>query len=205
MCCLLDFISTCAIQLGHMSYVSLMQIKTGQGEFAHNAARQRRLIIILDLYSMENVSLSVATGLTEAQAQRRLQTEGLNELATDQGRSYRTIIFEVLREPMFVMLLAAGAIYFVLGSWHEAALLSLFASFSVLITIVQEMRSENVLKALRNLTSPCALVLRDGVQKRIPGREVVRGDLRASLSEGDRIPADGHLITVMMLWRMSCG
>ena len=132
-------------------------------------------------------------GLSEQEAQARLKTEGYNELPTDRGRSLGRIIFEIFREPMFGMLLAAGAIYFIIGSWHEAAFLTLFAALSVMITIVQEVRSENVLKVLRDLTSPRALVMRDGQRKRIPGREVVRGDL-IFLSEGDRVPADAYLI-----------
>ena len=68
----------------------------------------------------------------------------------------------------------------------------MLASASVVVTIVQEARSERVLDALRDLTSPRALVLRDGERKRIPGREVVRGDL-VILNEGDRVPADATL------------
>ena len=70
--------------------------------------------------------------------------------------------------------------------------LLLFATLSVSISIVQETRSERVLEALRNLASPRALVLRDGERKRIPGREVVPGDI-VILSEGDRVPADATL------------
>jgi Ca2+-transporting ATPase len=72
-------------------------------------------------------------------------------------------------------------------------LLLLFASLSVSIAVVQEARSERVLDALRDLTSPRALVVRDRERRRIAGREVVRGDL-VVLSEGDRVPADGVLI-----------
>lgn len=134
-----------------------------------------------------------ATGLTEQEARSRLKQEGYNELPTDQERSFLKILIEVFREPMFAMLMAAGVIYFIIGDWHEAAFLSAFAILSVTITIVQELRSETVLKALRNLSSPRALVLRDGERKRIPGREVVRGDL-VFLTEGDRVPADGRLV-----------
>lgn len=84
------------------------------------------------------------------------------------------IAFEVLREPM---LLAAGGIYISLGDLEEALLIVVLASASIVVTVVQEARSERVLDALRDLTNPRALVVRDGVQKRIPGREVVRGDL----------------------------
>ncbi len=133
-------------------------------------------------------------GLTSTEAAARLATEGANELARDGRRRVWQIAFEVLREPMLLMLLAAGVIYISLGDLQEALLIVALASASVVVTIVQEARSERVLDALRDLTSPRALVLRDGERKRIPGREVVRGDL-VVLNEGDRVPADATLIS----------
>ncbi len=94
---------------------------------------------------------------------------------------------------MLALLAAGGAIYLVLGDIQEALILLVFASLSVVITVVQESRTERVLEALRDLTSPRALVIRAGERKRIAGREVARGDLLV-LSEGDRVPADGVLL-----------
>jgi Ca2+-transporting ATPase len=131
-------------------------------------------------------------GLTEAQAQARLHTEGFNDLPKADHRTFLRIIGDVLREPMFALLLGAGVIYLVLGDLTEALMLLVFATISVSITVVQELRSERVLEALRDMTSPRALVIRDGVRKRIPGREVVRGDAVVVL-EGDRVPADAVL------------
>ena len=93
---------------------------------------------------------------------------------------------------MFALLLAAGTIYLVLGDLAEAMMLLAFATLSVTIAIVQESRSERVLEALRDSTSPRALVIRDGMRKRIAGRDIVRDDVLI-LSEGDRIPADALL------------
>ena len=132
-------------------------------------------------------------GLSEAEAAARLRREGANELPQAGRRSIFRIVLEVMREPMFALLLAGGAIYLLLGDLTEAVILLAFATISVTITIVQETRSERVLEALRDLTSPRALVIRDGVQKRIPGREVVRGDM-IILAEGDRVPADALLL-----------
>ncbi len=132
-------------------------------------------------------------GLSEAEARARLKAEGYNELPRADRRTPLRIVAEVLREPMLALLLIGGAVYMVLGDLKEAIILLAFATLSVVITVVQETRTERVLEALRDLTSPRALVIRDGEQKRIAGREVVRGDLML-LAEGDRVPADAVLI-----------
>lgn len=132
-------------------------------------------------------------GLSEADVQAKLKAEGYNELPRPDRRTPLRIILEVLREPMLALLLGGGMIYLVLGDLKEAMILLAFATMSVLITIVQETRTERVLEALRDLTSPRALVIRDGERKRIAGREVVRGDF-VVLAEGDRVPADAVLI-----------
>lgn len=90
---------------------------------------------------------------------------------------------------MLALLLAGGAIYLVIGELTDALILVAFGMMSIAITFTQEIRTERVLEALRDLTSPRALVIRDGVRKRIVGRDVVRGDT-VLLSEGDRVPAD---------------
>ncbi len=137
--------------------------------------------------------LSSLRGLSEADAQTRLKTDGYNELPRANRRTPFRIVLEVLREPMLALLLGGGVVYLVLGDLQEAVILLAFASMSVLITVVQEARTERVLEALRDLTSPRALVIRDGERKRIAGREVVRGDL-VVLAEGDRVPADAALV-----------
>ncbi len=132
-------------------------------------------------------------GLGESEAQARLRTEGFNELPRAERRTPLRIVLEVLREPMLALLLGGGFIYLILGDLQEALILLVFASMSVVITVVQETRTERVLEALRDLTSPRALVIRDGARRRIAGREVVRGDA-VVLAEGDRVPADAVLL-----------
>jgi Ca2+-transporting ATPase len=134
------------------------------------------------------------TGLTAPVAAERLRAEGPNELPRPPRRTPLRIVIEVVREPMFGLLLAAGAIYLALGDPAEAAILLIFATLSVSIAVVQESRTERVLEALRDLTSPRALVIRDGQQQRIAGRDVVRGDVLV-VAEGDRVPADATLIS----------
>lgn len=133
------------------------------------------------------------TGLTEAQAAERLREHGPNELPQAARRTGWRIAAEVAREPMLQLLAGAGAIYLVLGDVGEACVLLAFVVLSMLISLVQETRTERVLEALRDLSSPRALVLRGGERKRIAGREVVPGDL-VVLEEGDRVPADARLL-----------
>ena len=138
------------------------------------------------------LDLDGLSGLTEAESRTRLQQEGPNEIPAQQQRNLFAIVFEVVREPMFLMLVAAGVLYLLTGERGDAVMLLGFVFVVMAITIAQERRTEHALEALRDLSSPRALVIRDGGRRRIAGREVVRGDL-VVLSEGDRVPADGLL------------
>jgi Ca2+-transporting ATPase len=143
-----------------------------------------------------NTSLAYATdaaaGLTEREAAERLARDGPNELASQQTRSVARIALEVAKEPMFLLLVAAGTLYLATGKPIDALMLLGFVFVVMGITIVQERRTERALDALRDLSSPRALVIRDGQPRRIAGREVVCGDLLI-LVEGDRVPADALL------------
>ncbi len=133
-------------------------------------------------------------GLSEEEAAARLRIDGYNELPSSRPRRVLAIALEVLSEPMILLLFAAGAVYLVLGSLEEALLLLASITFIIGISFYQQRRTERALEALRDLSSPRALVVRDGQRRRIPGREVVQGDL-VSMSAGDRVPADGVLLT----------
>jgi Ca2+-transporting ATPase len=133
-------------------------------------------------------------GLSAQEAAARLEAEGPNTLPQADRRTFGRIVLEILREPMFALLLGAALIYLLLGDFKEAVVLAIFASTSVLIAVVQETRTERVLETLRDLTSPRALVIRDGIERRIAGAEVVRGDL-VILAEGDRVPADATVLS----------
>ena len=134
-----------------------------------------------------------SSGLTSAQATERLQQDGPNSLPGDQRRSLRDIAWETLQDPMFVLLLAAGTLYLVLGDLQEGVVLFGLVLVVLALTLYQEGRTENALAALRNLSSPRALVVRDGARLRIAGSDVVVGDVLV-LSEGDRIAADAVLL-----------
>ncbi len=139
------------------------------------------------------MSYKFPKSLSHDQAAALLLAEGPNELSADQRRTFLRLLLEVAREPMFLLLLGAGAIYFAMGDAHEAMILLGFVVIIMGVTILQERRTENALKALRDLSNPRALAIRDGVPVRIAGREVVREDVLI-LSEGDRVPADGVII-----------
>jgi Ca2+-transporting ATPase len=132
-------------------------------------------------------------GLTDAEAARLLLEDGPNALPGGQRRTWLNIIFETAREPMFLLLLAAGTLYLIFGELQEGLILFGFVLVTIGLTLYQEGKTERAIEALRDLTSPRALVMRDGIQQRIAGREVVRGDL-VILVEGDRVPADGVLV-----------
>ena len=134
-----------------------------------------------------------SAGLSSEQAARLLAQEGPNELPRPPKRTVWRILREVVREPMFQLLAAAVTIYLVLGDVSEAGVLLAFLVVIVAITLVQERRTERVLEALHDMTSPRALVWRDGQRQRIAGTELVVGD-RIELAEGDRVPADARLL-----------
>ena len=131
-------------------------------------------------------------GLTSAQARQRLFADGANELPRPPRRNFLRILLGVLREPMFLLLVLAAAVYLWVGGLGEGLLLAAFAALSVMLVVVQEQRSENALEALRALAAPMARVRRDGVEQRIAAREVVVGDLLL-FADGERIAADAVL------------
>jgi Ca2+-transporting ATPase len=133
-------------------------------------------------------------GLTEAEAHTLRVRDGYNELPSDGSRGFLSIAREVLTEPMLFLLLACGGIYLVVGDRAEAILLVGFVSFVVIITFIQRYKAEKALDALKGLSSPRALVIRDGVKHKIPARDLVVGDVIV-VEEGDRIPADAAVIS----------
>jgi Ca2+-transporting ATPase len=141
---------------------------------------------------MEN-NLKDIKGLSSREVEERLKTDGYNEIPAQGKRGFFAIFVEVLKEPMLLILVAAGAIYFFLGEPRDALMLSVFVAFIVGITFYQQRKTERALESLRDLSSPRALVIRDGAPRRIAGREVVVGDILV-LREGDRVAADSAVL-----------
>ena len=137
--------------------------------------------------------LASVRGLSQDDVARRLAQDGPNELPASRPKTLVGIALEVVREPMFLLLVAAASIYLLVGDLSEGLLLLAFVLVVMGITLYQQRKTERALEALRDLSSPRALVIRNGERKRIPGRDVVSGDL-LMLAEGDRVPADGVLL-----------
>jgi len=134
-------------------------------------------------------------GLTSIQAQEKLRSFGFNELPTAQPKTIWKIALEVLKEPMFILLISCGLLYILLGNYKEGIVLSSSIFLIIGITFYQHNKTEKALEALKKLSSPRALVIRDGIEQRIAGREVVVDDI-IILNEGDRVPADAIIIEV---------
>ena len=146
---------------------------------------------------MQSVSETLAsmklTGLSDYEVKERLAKNGFNELEVEKKHSVFSIIKEVVTEPIFLLLIVCGTIYFVVGDIQEAMMLLACVFFIIGLTIYQQNKTESAVEALRDLSSPRALVIREGGSKRIAGKEVVVDDI-VILSEGDRVPADCILI-----------
>nr|MBP7240057.1 HAD-IC family P-type ATPase [Saprospiraceae bacterium] len=131
-------------------------------------------------------------GLSTAEAKARLEERGYNELPSSRRKNIWRIALEVLREPMFLLLISCGVLYIMLGDYREGIIMLSTIFVIIFITFYQYQKTERALEALKMLASPRTMVIRDGIEVRIPGREVVVGDCMV-LNEGDRIAADGDL------------
>jgi Ca2+-transporting ATPase len=138
------------------------------------------------------------SGLSSEEVEKTLLSEGYNELPSSKSRNFITIALGVVKEPMFLLLVACGTLYMFLGDVQEGLMLLSFVFVIMGIEFYQEKKTEKALDALRDLASPRALVIRDGVEKRIAGREVVTGDILI-LQEGDRVPADATILSSVSL------
>ncbi|HMV44123.1 MAG TPA: cation-translocating P-type ATPase [Leptospiraceae bacterium] len=142
---------------------------------------------------MTEAELKSLNGLTRKEAEKRIKKFGLNELPSGKQKTILEIALAAIKEPMFLILLSCSCIYFILGDIQEAIFLSISVLFVLGITIYQENKTENSLQSLKDLSSPRALVIRDGKEEHIAGSLLVPDDL-IIVKEGDRIPADAYVI-----------
>ena len=141
---------------------------------------------------------TMTKGLTQAEADQKLEEFGPNSLAVVKDRSVLRIIFGTLKEPMFLFMLSAAALYLMVGDLAEGAFLVLAASVSMGLVVFQDARSERALHALRDLAAPHAHVIRDGQTRLLPADELVPGDLIIP-NAGERFPADADLVSDHLL------
>src|SRR5574344_550843 len=137
-------------------------------------------------------------GLSETEVQERHQKFGYNELPSSKSKSAFSLMLGVIKEPMFLLLAACGSLYLFLGDIQEGLMLLAFVFVIMGIEFYQERKTEKALDALKDLASPRAVVLRNGVEIRIPGKEVVKDDI-ILLHEGDRVPADAIVLSEVNL------
>lgn len=138
------------------------------------------------------------SGLTQTEAAEQLKQFGYNDLPAAKPKSAWRIVLNILREPMLILLVSCGTLYMLLGDPGEGIMLMASVMIVIFISYYQEKKTERALEALRDLSSPRALVIRDGIEKRIAGKEVVPGDV-VVLQEGDRIPADAAILSCINL------
>lgn len=133
-------------------------------------------------------------GLTTTEVVIRQTQWGPNRLNAPQSHPLLVVLRETLTEPMFLLLIAAGSIYMLLGDIHEAILLMGFVLIIVVVTSLQSHRTAKALAALKDLAAPYAQVLRNDLWQRIPAEQLVPGDV-VQVGEGERCPADGMLLS----------
>ncbi|MFX1296145.1 MAG: cation-translocating P-type ATPase [Promethearchaeota archaeon] len=141
-----------------------------------------------------SIEFGDVVGLTDEEAARRLVRNGPNELAVERSRSIWSVLKHTLSEPVFILLLAGAILYIVIGDLTEGLVLFSFIIVIIIIDIYQEARSSRAVEALRAMSSPRANVLRNGIGKRIPGRDVVVDDI-LFVAEGDLVPADAVILS----------
>jgi P-type Ca2+ transporter type 2C len=144
--------------------------------------------------TVASLSEQNTNGLSSPIVIANLKRDGYNELPSSQARSIWSIAWDSIQDPIFLLLVGGGIIYWILGDLQEALILLGFVVFLTAISLYQEGKTEHALEALRDLSSPRALVIRDGQRKRIAGREVVRDDI-LMLAEGDRVAADAIILS----------
>ena len=143
---------------------------------------------------METWNNGMPEGLTTAGAQKLLEKYGRNELTPQKKESFFKKALHVMAEPMFLLLMIASVIYFILGEPRDGAVMLLFVTCMITIDVAQEWKTDRTLRALRDLSAPRVTVIRDGIRQEIASAELVPGDIMA-LCEGIKIPADGSIVS----------
>lgn len=135
----------------------------------------------------------IEKGLSDGQVKMLQKKYGMNRLVIEKKENFLHKIIQIIKEPMFLLLIFASTVYFILGESKDCIVMLIFVSVIITIEVIQEWKTDNTLKALKNLAQPEIEVLRNGKKKSISSLEIVPGDIMY-IFEGDRIPADGKII-----------
>ncbi|MEG2109540.1 MAG: cation-translocating P-type ATPase [Clostridium sp.] len=135
----------------------------------------------------------IMKGLTNDEAKAIQEKVGKNQLIPEKKESFFMKIIEVIKEPMFLLLMVAAIIYFVLGEPKDGLIMLVFVVGVISIEVIQEWKTDKTLKALKNLSAPHIEVIRDFEKLVINSEDLVPGDLMI-VTEGVKIPADGEVI-----------
>jgi Mg2+-importing ATPase len=142
---------------------------------------------------------SALGGLSEAEAQERLEKYGPNEIAAHKPESWAVRLFHALRNPLVVLLATLAGVSLATGDARAASVMVLMIVLGVALRFVQESKASTAAEALRAMIKVTATVMRDGVRREVPLREIVPGDVIV-LTAGDMIPGDVRLLTAKDLF-----
>ncbi|MCL2545192.1 MAG: cation-translocating P-type ATPase [Clostridia bacterium] len=132
-------------------------------------------------------------GLTTEEVKALQLQYGKNELAAQKKESFAKKALKIVCEPMFLLLIAAAIIYFVLGEPFDGLVMLVFVIGIIGIEVIQEWKTDKTLSALKDLSAPRVLALRDGKEIQIASADLVPGDIMM-VHEGVKIPADGYVL-----------
>jgi Ca2+-transporting ATPase len=132
-------------------------------------------------------------GLSSAEAKKLQDRYGKNELAPQEKESFIKKVFHIICEPMFLLLIVAAVIYFILGEPRDGAIMLIFVIGIISIDVIQEWKTDKTLNALKDLSAPHVTVIRDGKETVIASSDLVPSDLMM-IYEGVKIPADGIVV-----------
>src|SRR5574344_1685039 len=132
-------------------------------------------------------------GLTNNEVNLRLEKYGYNEISSVKKESFILKLIHIVCEPMFLLLIIAAIIYFLLGEPRDGLIMLIFVIGIIAIDVIQEWKTDKTLEALKNLSEPKVTVIRDGIKKEILSKELVPDDIML-IHEGVKVPADGRVI-----------
>lgn len=137
---------------------------------------------------------SSSKGLSAEEVAASRESHGNNSFEIKEDRVLLEVLKEVVLEPMFILLMAACIVYFIVGEYQEGTIMLVSIFIVAGISLFQEYRSKNAVQALKKLSAPNAKVFRNGAIAQIPTDDIVVGDLMM-LEEGEVVAADGLIIS----------